>query len=978
MTTRAGLEVNVADGNLIVQTQDMNINGTGPALSLTRYFNDLGSGVSQIGSHNTLSVGNDVHITANAGGSATYQGPSGFQVTFASNGSGGYTSPSTYTGAKLAPITGGGWTLTFNQSGEVYTFNSAGNETKDASANGEAINYAYNSNGTLNTATDTQGRVTSFTNYVGTKVGKISDSTGRYVTYTYTGDQLTSSTDSMGGNWQYQYYDTRGNVNQITDPRGYTDTLTYDSSNRITSIVFNNYTSAATTWMFTYNSGNTVVTDPHSHTTTYNYDALGRVTTVVNGVGDSVGSTWDANNNQTASTDPSTYATTLTYDSLNNLTATQNPSLASGNAGAQNTNTYGSTAHPYLPVSSNDAAGNQVAYSYDTNGNVTATTNSSAGGAGMGTVTNKLQGDPNGTGGTISCGAQPGQICSSIDANGNTTTYTYDSVGNLLTVTPPGPVTHQTYTYDALSRPITYTDGNGSKVTISYDNFDRPTQLVYANGGANVTYQYDTDGNMTQRTDGAGTTIWTYDGYNRITKITQTGQSDINYTYDAVGNVKTEQGNAGTITYTYDAANQIAGVNQSVNSANETFTFTNGRPTSVSIPGGITETIAYDRAGRETSINAVKSGTILVSYTGTYTTSAGHDTELLQSETNNVTGITTTYGYDGLNRLTSASATGSGSNSYTYTYDSNGNRTQNSHNGTYSAIYGFNAANELATSGGATDGSYDQAGNQLSTGAGLSFGYNPKNQTTSFTPPSVSTITAGYLDADQTGRTSIGSTSEQNGALGLYSDTTGSTTSYFTHLPSGDKQTLGEVVGSNAYYFLTDLQGSVVAATDTSGTVQATYSYDPYGTSLGTTGSISNPIRYDGGYYDNATGLYKFGERYYNSTDARWTQLDPSGQNVGYFYAGDNPINEIDLTGTSLVGDIAYGCIGSAAVVGATGILASPFSDGASLGAAAEYAPTACINGAVAGFIYHYIAGGTTVHDEPSTSRDFLERLTGL
>ena len=391
LTSKASLAINVADGNLIMQAQEMNIAGTGPALSISRYFNDMATGSGQLGSHNTLSVGSDVHITANAGGSATYQGPSGFQVTFPSNGSGGYTTPASYTDATLASVNGGGWTLTFNKSGEIYTFNSSGNQIEDASANGEAINFAYNSNGTLNTATDTQGRVTSFSNYTGTNIGKITDSSGRYVTYTYTNGQLTASTDAAGGNWQYQYYDTRGNINQITDPRGYTTTLTYDASNRITSVKYNDFTSSSTTWTYTYNNGNTVVTDPLNHQTTYNYDTSGRVTTVVDAVGASHGSTWDPNNNKTASADPSGYQTTRTYDSFNNLKSIQNPTLASGSAGAKTSYTYGSAAHPYLPVSSTDTTGNLVAYSYNTNGNLISSTNTSAGGTGMGTSTKKLQ-----------------------------------------------------------------------------------------------------------------------------------------------------------------------------------------------------------------------------------------------------------------------------------------------------------------------------------------------------------------------------------------------------------------------------------------------------------------------------------------------------------------------------------------------------------------------------------------------------------
>jgi RHS repeat-associated protein len=510
----------------------------------------------------------------------------------------------------------------------------------------------------------------------------------------------------------------------------------------------------------------------------------------------------------------------------------------------------------------------------------------------------------------------------------------------VLTVTPPGPVTHSTYTYDGLSRVSTYTDGKGSLTTYTYDNFDRRTQISYNSGGATVLYQYDLNGNTTQRNDGAGQTNWTYDGYNRVTKLAQSSNADLNYTYDNANNLSTEQGPAGTLAYSYDNANQIAGIHQSANGADETFVFTDGRPTTIYLPGSITETIGYDRAGRETSIKAVKGTTTLTNFTGSYVNGSGNDTALLQTESDGVAGTSSSYSYDGLNRLTGSAGTGTGSNSYTYAYDSDGNRTQTSRNGTYSAIFGFNAANELVTSGGATSGSYDQNANQLSTGTGLSFGYNNKNQTTSITPPASSTINASYLGTDQNGRTSFGATTEQNGLLGLYSDTTGSTASYFTHMASGTHQTLGEVVGGNAYYYLADLRGSTAAATDINGNVVSTYKYDPYGASTATTGSIANPYRFDGGYLDVPTGLYKFGERYYNNTDAKWTQLDPSGRNPGYIFAGDHPINLTDPTGMSFLSNAFDAATTFAGIAGAA-------IDGVTVGGALGVA-AGCLGGAIA------------------------------
>lgn len=100
--------------------------------------------------------------------------------------------------------------------------------------------------------------------------------------------------------------------------------------------------------------------------------------------------------------------------------------------------------------------------------------------------------------------------------------------------------------------------------------------------------------------------------------------------------------------------------------------------------------------------------------------------------------------------------------------------------------------------------------------------------------------------------------------------------------------------------------GSVVALTDSSGAVVNTYSYDPYGNTKSSTGTVANPWRFGGSYgayHDADTGLYKIGARYYSPKLGRWTQQDPlvhlydPVQLNRYAYAGCNPSNVIDPSG---------------------------------------------------------------------------------
>ncbi|SRR5712692_9155947 len=60
------------------------------------------------------------------------------------------------------------------------------------------------------------------------------------------------------------------------------------------------------------------------------------------------------------------------------------------------------------------------------------------------------------------------------------------------------------------------------------------------------------------------------------------------------------------------------------------------------------------------------------------------------------------------------------------------------------------------------------------------------------------------------------------------------------------------------------------------------------------TGSVANPWRFAGGYFDSSTGLYKYGTRYYNPGFGRWSQQDPERGQLNdptslnrYVYAGD-------------------------------------------------------------------------------------------
>ena len=148
------------------------------------------------------------------------------------------------------------------------------------------------------------------------------------------------------------------------------------------------------------------------------------------------------------------------------------------------------------------------------------------------------------------------------------------------------------------------------------------------------------------------------------------------------------------------------------------------------------------------------------------------------------------------------------------------------------------------------------------------------------------------------------STSYTTSTLGLArEDLGGRAQRNYTRTGTGDAVSTRFGAGSK-YCYIQDTLGSVIGLFDKTGACIGGYSYSPYGETRNTitagSATDSNSLRYISGYYDQGSGLYKLGARYYDPTIGRFTQFDPSGQEPNpYAYAGCNPINNSDATGLS-------------------------------------------------------------------------------
>jgi RHS repeat-associated protein len=269
------------------------------------------------------------------------------------------------------------------------------------------------------------------------------------------------------------------------------------------------------------------------------------------------------------------------------------------------------------------------------------------------------------------------------------------------------------------------------------------------------------------------------------------------------------------------------------------------------------------------------------------------------SKTNNLTGITSNYGYDAIYEL--QQVTQGGSTTESYSYDAVGNRLSSSGVPSYS----YNPSNELtSTSSGSY--TYDNDGNTLTDASGRGFTWDFENRVTQVVNPGVGTTTFRY---DPFGRRI-----QKSGPLGttnyLYDgknsmeevDSSGNVLARYTQTLSFDDP-LAELRSGTTTYYQADGTKSITSLTDAASTVAGTYAYDAFGNLSSSTGSLTNPFRYTGREFDSETGLYYYRTRYYDSGIGRFASEDSIGFKGGvnfYPYVRNRPIIFGDPMGTCL------------------------------------------------------------------------------
>ncbi len=745
-------------------------------------------------------------------------------------------------------------------------------------------NYEYDGAGNVIRSTDELGNV-STTTYDANFNNPLEITNPKNVKqkfeYDLNGNKIKEWADYTSQPTQFaQYeYDSNGNQTKITDPNGHETQYEYDSYGRI----MKEKLPPSTNWkitQYTYDAaGNKLTaTDPENHVTAFEYNPNNQVTKQIDPLNNITEYVYDANGNRIAEKDPKNQVTTYQFDELNQLTKTISPN-----------------------------ASKTSEYSYDKTGNLTQVR------------------DGNNQSSTISYDFEGKPIAET--SNGVTTSLTYNAAGGLTQI-KEGTTGNQTTTDVVLDKA-----GQSVKETTT--------------GQAATNVTYDSIGNQTRATNlGTGNTSAEFNGRNLAIKETDTAYRDSTAQYDANGNVTSITLPSGKIiTYTYDQTSQLTGIsvdvvlngiNQNVvnpvvktgsQSATESTAIEydkSGNATKITKANGTFSEMTYDSAGHITgTTNKNEIGGIISSFTYSYDANGN-----VTSATGD--GTSTTYTYDNLDELLSASD--SQGHLWSYAYDAAGNRTQLT-DGSGTTTYSFNDPNDKnrltsSTKGGITTSySYDPRGNNTGRSDGTTITYDTSNLITSAKVGSGPLVTYSY-DTNKriVARTTNNVTTRyqyDGDRVSAETDVTGTILVAYSYDQKGQliSQTRKDVTnpsGSNkTYYYHYDNHGSVTSLTDPAGSVVKSYTYDPYGNVLSETGEIglTNNYTYSGYWQDQTTKLFMLKARAYDPTIGRFLTIDPNPSNDDfkqdnvlstnyYLYTSNNPISRIDPLGMGFLSAI--------------------------------------------------------------------------
>jgi YD repeat-containing protein len=293
-----------------------------------------------------------------------------------------------------------------------------------------------------------------------------------------------------------------------------------------------------------------------------------------------------------------------------------------------------------------------------------------------------------------------GQLVKITDPRGAIWNYTFDLAGRRTQVQDPD-LGKWIYTYDAASQLVSQTDARGTKTDLTYDAVGRVTSkwINGYNEGTQFGYDsiYQNSGRLYSATRDVYATpgshaqhLFTYDIEGRMLTDTTVGVKNqdrvASYSYYPSGQLKTRSFPDGTSTgdHVYDPAGRLKTIANTAGASPDMFVRetqynSRGQPTLITLGNWVSNYYTYEAnrgwvkaIGRAyTSPSWIFNATLTRDAAGRITAKSIYD--LWQGIHN------WTYGYDTLNRLTSASDTFNGAvTTYAYAYDDADNMVRNS------------------------------------------------------------------------------------------------------------------------------------------------------------------------------------------------------------------------------------------------------------------------------------------------------------